>query len=386
MIAIDRVPGLHENAPLPPESVSGAILTVRDVAKSFGSVAALDGISITIRNGEFLTLLGPSGSGKTTFLMILAGFQTPSAGSIEGLQGDITHLPAERRNFGMVFQGYALFPHMNVRENVAFPLWVRSEAKAIRRGKVQRILDIVGLGDYGDRRPRQLSGGQQQRVALARALVFDPAVLLLDEPLAALDKNLREAMQLELKRIHHEVGTTFVYVTHDQDEALAMSDRIAIFDRGRLIQIDTPETIYRYPNCRFAAEFLGKVNILPVTGATQAQNRVHATFAGARLDVPLSRSAEPWNSDGIVVVRPEDLLVARAMPAGGNAIPATLNDHSYHGSYIRLVMSAPGASSLTALISRAQVEAIQPARGETLWLGWSAADGLFIPNDMNAKP
>ncbi len=385
MTAIDRAAHRVVVSPTSAEPAA-AILTVRDLVKRFGEATALDGVSIAIRDGEFLTLLGPSGSGKTTFLMLLAGFEAPTAGSIEGRQGDITWVPAERRNFGMVFQGYALFPHMSVRENIGFPLWVRGEPRAARRRKVDRMLEIVGLADYGARRPNQLSGGQQQRVALARALVFDPAVLLLDEPLAALDRNLRESMQLELKRIHREVGTTFVYVTHDQDEALAMSDRIAIFDRGRLVQIDAPETIYRYPDSRFAAAFLGKVNLVPVTGARRTATGVEALYHGRRLAAPMRAGSERWNQVGIVVVRPEELTVARRAPAGDlNAVPAVLVDHSYHGGHIRLAMTAADGAPLTALISRGEAEALAPSRGETLWLGWSAADGLFIPDDLNTN-
>ena len=384
MTVIDRVVRTSVLSPTAAESVA-SILTVQNLVKRFGEATALDGVSLAIRDGEFLTLLGPSGSGKTTFLMLLAGFETPTAGRIDGRQGDITGLPAERRNFGMVFQGYALFPHMSVRENIGFPLWVRGEKRTTRRQKIDRMLEIVGLSDYGARKPNQLSGGQQQRVALARALVFDPAVLLLDEPLAALDKNLREAMQLELKRIHREVGTTFVYVTHDQDEALAMSDRIAIFNHGKLVQVDAPETIYRYPDSRFSAAFLGKVNMLPVAGARRSGNGVDANFHGRRLAAPMRAGAERWNADGVIVVRPEEISVARHAPAGDrNAVSAVLVDHSYHGAHIRLALTAPNGAPLTALISRGEADALAPVRGETLWLGWSAADGLFIPDDLNA--
>jgi putative spermidine/putrescine transport system ATP-binding protein len=384
MSVIDRVtrPSAPSSEAIEPAT---SILTVRGLVKRFGEATALDGVSIAIRDGEFLTLLGPSGSGKTTFLMLLAGFETPTEGRIDGPQGDITEVPAERRNFGMVFQGYALFPHMTVRENIGFPLWVRGEARATRRQKVDRMLEIVGLADYGARKPNQLSGGQQQRVALARALVFDPAVLLLDEPLAALDKNLREAMQLELKRIHREVGTTFVYVTHDQDEALAMSDRIAIFNDGKLVQVDAPEAIYRYPDSRFAAAFLGKVNMLQIFGARRGAADITADYRGRRLSAPMRAATERWNPDGVIVVRPEELTVARHAPVGdGNAVPAVLADHSYHGAHIRLAMTAPDGAPLTALISRGEADALAPNRGETLWLGWSAADGLFIPDDLNA--
>src|SRR3954464_3414002 len=232
------------------------------VRKLFGDVAAVDGVDLDIRRGEFFTLLGPSGSGKTTCLRMIAGFERPDEGSIELAGDDVSRLPPAERDVNTVFQDYALVPHMSVGENVAYGLKVRKVAKADRAQRVEEALGMVRLEGYGDRRPSQLSGGQRQRVALARALVNRPRVLLLDEPLGALDLKLRQQLQVELKRIQSEVGITFVYVTHDQDEALTMSDRIAVMDDGRVLQVGTPRDVYEEPESRFVAGFVGVSNLL----------------------------------------------------------------------------------------------------------------------------
>jgi putative spermidine/putrescine transport system ATP-binding protein len=237
-------------------NIKAAEIGAEGIGKSFGSFAALTDIGMTIGRGEFVTLLGPSGSGETTFLMILAGFEPPTIGRLTLDGADMTQTPAEARAFGMVFQGYALFPHMTVEQNTAFPLKVQRRSAADTRRRVAEMIEMVGLG------------GQQQRVALDRALVYDPPVLLLDEPFSALDKNLRGQMQDEVRRLHRKIGTTFVFVTHDQSEALALSSRIAIFDQGKLQQIAAPQDVYERPANRFVAEFLGDINVLPLSSAT----------------------------------------------------------------------------------------------------------------------
>ncbi|TIX02693.1 MAG: ABC transporter ATP-binding protein, partial [Mesorhizobium sp.] len=242
------------------------------IGKSFGSFRALDDLTLDIGRGEFLTLLGPSGSGKTTFLMILAGFVQPTDGRLYSDGVDITERPAEQRAAGMVFQGYALFPHMSVEANIAFPLKVRKKSSAEIKRRVGEMIERVGLKGHEKKLPSQLSGGQQQRVALARALVFEPGVLLLDEPFSALDKGLRGQMQAEMKRLHQETGTTFVFVTHDQSEALALSSRVAIFNHGNLLQVGAPDEVYDRPASRFVAEFLGEINMLPLKGVRNADN------------------------------------------------------------------------------------------------------------------
>src|ERR1700741_3011146 len=240
-----------------------AFVKFADVQKSYdGETLVVKSLNLDIARGEFLTLLGPSGSGKTTTLLMLAGFEVPTYGGILLDGRSIDRMPPHKRDIGMVFQNYALFPHMTVEENLAFPLQVRKMAKAEIESRIKRALEMVQLGPYGKRRPSQLSGGQQQRVALARALVFDPNLVLMDEPLGALDKQLREKMQIEIKHIHQDLGVTVVYVTHDQSEALTMSDRIAVFNEGEIQQLATPGDLYEQPQNSFVAQFIGENNKL----------------------------------------------------------------------------------------------------------------------------
>ena len=248
-----------------PGEYRSVAIALEGVSKRFGKAEAVREINLAIGDGEFFSLLGPSGCGKTTTLRMIAGFEVPDQGRIVLQQQDVTTVPANRRPVNMVFQQYALFPHMSIYDNVAFGLKLKRVPSRERRERVLEILDIVGLEGFERRRPRQLSGGQQQRVALARALVNNPAALLLDEPLGALDVKLRKLMQLELKRIQHELGTTFVYVTHDQEEALAMSDRIAVMNGGRVEQIGSPREIYEHPSTAFVADFIGSLNALDLT-------------------------------------------------------------------------------------------------------------------------
>jgi putative spermidine/putrescine transport system ATP-binding protein/mannopine transport system ATP-binding protein len=236
-------------------------LMLTGIYQSYGTNLVINNVSLFIKEGEFITLLGPSGSGKTTLLMIIAGFVDPSQGQIELNGKEIIYLPPERRNFGLVFQGYALFPHMNVFENIAFPLKTRKLEKEAIKEKVRKVIDMVQLAHLEDRLPKQLSGGQQQRVALARALVFEPDLLLLDEPLGALDKKLREELQVELKILHKNLGSTFISVTHDQEEALSMSDRVAVINDGKIEQVGPPEELYENPASLFVADFLGQSNL-----------------------------------------------------------------------------------------------------------------------------
>src|SRR5256886_3374586 len=244
------------------------------IGKTYDGIARIvDKLDLDIMRGEFLTLLGPSGSGKTTTLMLLAGFETPTAGEILLEGKPLSRVPPYQRNIGMVFQNYALFPHMSVDENIGFPLSVRGVPAADIAKRVERALDMVQLGGFGKRRPGQLSGGQQQRIAVARALVFEPKLSLMDEPLGALDKQLREQMQLEIRRLHQRLGVTMVYVTHDQAEALTMSDRIAVFHRGKIQQLDTPEQMYEHPKNAFVARFIGENNRLGGTLEAVADGR-----------------------------------------------------------------------------------------------------------------
>ncbi len=287
----------------------------RGATKIFGTgeetVRALDDVSVAIRENQFFTLLGPSGCGKTTLLRLIAGFELPSAGDILLEGQSVTHLPPYKRLVNTVFQSYALFPHMTVAENIAFGLEMRGLGKAETAKRVEEMLALVRLGKLGGRRPAQLSGGQQQRVALARALANRPKVLLLDEPLSALDLKLRKEMQIELKRIQLETGITFVFVTHDQEEALTMSDRIAVMNFGKILQIGSPTAIYEHPTSRFVADFIGETNLVEVGAAAPANGQVRLRFAtGNEVEVALPEGASPGGR-ATVALRPERISLTR---------------------------------------------------------------------------
>ncbi len=318
-----------------------AFIELEQVSKAFGSLTVVDRLDLEIAKGEFLSLLGPSGSGKTTILMMLAGFEALSDGALRLEGRRIDHLPAHQRNMGVVFQNYALFPHMTVAENVAFPLMMRGTPKAEIAARVERALGMVKLAELRDRKPAQLSGGQQQRVALTRALVFEPTVVLMDEPLGALDKQLREHMQLELRELHRRLGLTIVFVTHDQGEALTMSDRIAVFNAGKIEQLATPDAIYDRPDTRFVAEFIGETNLLGGTvGARSGE--------AARIDIDggPSIAARPTERFGVgarvlVSLRPERVRLSDG-PACRNSIPVTVADTVYQGDHLRVRMTGSG--------------------------------------------
>ena len=299
----------------------GASVVFRGLRQVYGATVALEDFSLEVGAGEFLTLLGPSGSGKTTALNALAGFIEMSSGHIAIDGVSISDLPTEKRNIGMVFQNYSLFPHLDVLDNIAFPLRMRGVPRRAARERAQGALDLVRLPEYGRRMPHQLSGGQKQRIAFARAIVFEPRVLLMDEPLGALDLKLREAMQLEIKQFQRQIGCTVIYVTHDQGEALTLSDRIVVMDKGRVLQVGTPKEIYDEPRARFVAEFIGVNNVLPVTvsGGTAVLDGVGpiaaAVPAGAR-----------W-----AALRPE---ILRATPGEGE-IAGTITDVIFLGDVVR---------------------------------------------------
>ena len=322
-----------------------ALIEFEHVFKRYpgSSNAAVDDLNLHIEAGEFLTLLGPSGSGKTTTLMLLAGFEAPSAGTIRLDGKSIESLPPHQRNMGVVFQSYSLFPHMTVAENVAFPLSVRKVDKAVIADKVTAALAKVHLETFTHRKPNQLSGGQQQRVALARALVFEPRLVLMDEPLSALDKKLREEMQLEIRRLHRELGVTMVFVTHDQSEAMTLSDRVAVFNHGRIEQLASPQTLYDAPANPFVANFLGDNNVL--TGVLAAGSGGIRTARGQLLQARL-RSEQPaaGNAAATLCVRPEFLRVGLNAQALGtlNCLSARLLDVIHQGDHWRLVASVDG--------------------------------------------
>jgi putative spermidine/putrescine transport system ATP-binding protein len=358
--------------------VSTPYLRLRNVVKSYdGRVNAVDDIDIDIARGEFLTFLGPSGSGKTTTLMMIAGFEEPTAGAIELGGEDLTRRKPYERNIGMVFQNYALFPHMTVERNVAFPLRMRRFPRDHQAARVREILDLVGLGGFAGRYPRELSGGQQQRVALARGLVFDPDVLLLDEPLGALDKNLREQMQVELKRIHREVGITMVYVTHDQSEAMTMSDRVAVFSHGKLEQVAPPLEVYHRPRTRFVGEFIGDSNFFTGTLDLARPGTVALDGLGPiQVDPEACRRVGGGAVD--VLVRPERIRLAGAGGAPGppNRLAMRIDVVANYGDSV-LAIGAVGTQALRLRIAGAPPESVR--EGATVEVGWGTGDAHLIP-------
>ena len=354
---------------------SAAVLGTVAIGKSFGAVRALDAVTLDVARGEFLTLLGPSGSGKTTFLMILAGFMAPSEGRLLQDGVDITARPPEARSFGMVFQGYALFPHMTVAANIGFGLRVRRLRPAEIRRRVAAMIARVGLDGHAHKLPAQLSGGQQQRVALARALAFEPALLLLDEPFSALDKGLRGLMQDEVRRLHQESGTTFVFVTHDQSEALALSSRIAVFDHGRLLQVGRPRDVYERPGSRFVAEFLGELNRLPLHDLGVSDGVACGRFEDRTLS--LHGVTALASARAVLGIRPEHVRLLARPPDAGNAVAATVSLATYLGATTRLALRTAGGTELTLTLPTHDAA----AAGEAVWLGWSADQGVLLAAD-----
>jgi putative spermidine/putrescine transport system ATP-binding protein len=316
---------------------ASAFIRFVGVRKAFGATTVVDALDLDVERGEFLSLLGPSGSGKTTLLMMLAGFEAPSAGSIQLDGRRIEALPPHRREMGVVFQSYALFPHMTVAENLAFPLMMRRMPRAERDRRVRQALDLVRLGSLADRRPAQLSGGQQQRIALARALVYEPKVVLMDEPLSALDKQLREHMQLELRALHRTLGLTVIFVTHDQGEALTMSNRVAVLNHGRIEQLDTPSGLYDRPRTRFVAEFIGETNLIEGTVEAVAAGSARVSTKDAVLHCRCNETVSV-GATVLVSVRPEMVDLADS-PLGSNALAVRVTDEVYHGDHVRLHLS-----------------------------------------------
>jgi putative spermidine/putrescine transport system ATP-binding protein len=351
------------------------LVSFTEVNKTYdGHALVVRDLNLEIRRGEFLTLLGPSGSGKTTTLMMLAGFESPTTGEISLAGVPITRTPPHKRNFGMVFQNYALFPHMTVEQNVAYPLSVRGIKGTDQKTKVATALDMVQLGALGSRYPAQLSGGQQQRVALARALVFEPQLVLMDEPLGALDKQLREHMQIELKELHRRLGVTFVYVTHDQSEALTMSDRVAVFNEGTVQQIDRVDRLYETPANRFVASFVGDNTIL---------DGVVVGNAGAACVVGLANGCRVTgvNVNGAKAgdavrccIRPERIELTGVLNQA-NTFEATVNDVIYFGDHLRLRCTVPGQPEATVKLPLGLHDV--PARGDPILL-YAAEEHLRI--------
>lgn len=353
-----------------------AYLRLIDIAKSYdGKTNAVQDVNLDIQRGEFITFLGPSGSGKTTTLMMVAGFELPSQGRITLDGQDLTRAKPYARNIGMVFQNYALFPHMTVAENVGFPLRMRKVPRAEIDPRVAEMLDLVNLGDFADRRPRELSGGQQQRVALARGMVFRPDILLLDEPLGALDKSLREQMQLEIMRLHRAFGITTIYVTHDQSEAMTMSDRVAVFSEGRIEQIGPPMAIYQKPRNRFVGEFIGDSNLLTGVVDAAAPDRVSLPD-GTQILLPAPAPEGPVE----LLIRPENIHLAMGgnSPTDPNQLEMTVTNVINYGDST-LVIGDTGTQPLRVKISGTAPPGI--AEGMRITAYWPAKNAYALTQD-----
>ena len=353
-------------------------LLLDGVSKAYDKTTVVDRVSLRIPGGSFFSLLGPSGSGKTTLLMIMAGFVTPDAGAVRLGDRDITGVPPEKRHFGMVFQGYALFPTMTVAENVAYSLRVRGVGRAERERRALAALDMVHLGGFEGRFPKQLSGGQQQRVALARALVFDPEVLLLDEPLSALDKKLREGLQAELREVQERVGKTFVCVTHDQDEALSMSNRIAIVRDGRIAQEGQPDALFERPVSHFVADFLGESNFLSGTLSTGAEpGLLHLRSGGIDL---VQAGHAPSDGAVLVALRPSKIAIATEEPcAAVNRLHGTVLGSSYRGAEIHCRVATP-MGPLSVVIPSWNAP-FRPECHQRVWLSWAPDAAVLVKDD-----
>jgi putative spermidine/putrescine transport system ATP-binding protein len=358
------------------ETEATPALHLRDLTKHFGAVEAVAGLDLVLRQGEFLTLLGPSGSGKTTILKMIAGFERPTSGTIELAGRDVSTLSPAERGIGVVFQQYALFPHMNVYDNIGYPLKLRRWSAEDRTRRVETMLELVELTGYGERFPRELSGGQQQRVAVARALAFQPALLLMDEPLGALDRALRVGMQEEIRRIHRESGATVLYVTHDQEEALTMSDQVAILREGHLLQVGSPRELYRRPADRFVATFFGESTLIPAVKIADVDaEHVRVRALGHEVTV---RRGGPLPGDTIALaIRPGKLRLEAKK--GDLPLPTTVVDVLYLGDAVRIVGRNPEAGEV--LVRADPEDAADVAIGQILMLGFAPRDAVAVGDE-----
>ncbi|ONC93951.1 ABC transporter ATP-binding protein [Burkholderia pseudomallei] len=361
--------------------MTAAFLQIQRLRKTYDDVVAIDHVSLDVRKGEFMTFLGPSGSGKSTTLYIVAGFQEPTEGCVLLDGRPLLSVAPNKRNTGMVFQRYTLFPHLTVGENVAFPLRVRRRPDAQVKAKVEQMLKLVHLADCRDRMPAQLSGGQQQRVAIARALAYDPPVLLMDEPLAALDKKLREEIQLELRRIHQETGVTILYVTHDQEEALRLSDRIAVFNKGAIEQVGTGEELYANPTSRFVASFIGNSNFLPVRVTANANGGMSGIFPnGLAVATAGQGPALTAGHDGALMLRPEQMRIRALQGATGEVgLPVTVRDITYLGDAMHYAVATPWQQEISIRMPASHRHDSGLSIGTQAFVEWDARDArVFV--------
>ena len=357
-----------------------AYVEFEQVSKSFDGVTrVVADLDLRVRKGEFLTLLGPSGSGKTTCLMMLAGFETPTSGAIRIDGQSVQQLPPRRRGIGMVFQNYALFPHMTVGANLAFPLEVRGMDPAERRDRVRRALQLVRLEGLEGRRPSQLSGGQQQRVAIARALVFEPRLVLMDEPLGALDRRLREELQYEIRRLHQDLDVTMLYVTHDQQEAMVMSDRVAVFRAGRIEQISSPEGLYEEPRRSFVARFIGENNRLRGRVEAVRDDLCHVTVAGETVQALQVAPCEPGDATTLSI-RPERVSIAPRPGLYTNEYDARVEDVTFLGDHLRVRLTVCGSSDFVVKIPNLVGHGAVLV-GDRIRIGWTPTDCRALDAD-----
>ena len=353
------------------------IVSIRNASKHFGNFAAVNNVSIDIEPGEFFCLLGPSGCGKTTLLRMIAGFESPSEGELLLDGKDMIGIPPNKRPVNMVFQSYAVFPHMTVEKNVAYGLRIEGEAQAEINARVEEALDLVQLSRFAHRKPDHLSGGQRQRVALARALVKKPRVLLLDEPLSALDARLRDAMRLELVKLQQSIGVSFIMVTHDQEEAMAVADRIAVLNKGKMIQTASPAELYRNPADAFVADFIGRVNIVTPTSISGAS--IGTDEWG---DIQLAQTAPAGDAENIrLALRPEKIRVSENRPESrGVMLEGTLGDVAFQGDHSIIEVRLTHGASLTAYADDAQGTTLTAMEtGAPVWVDWSPADIMVLP-------
>ena len=358
-------------------AVGGATLHLEDLTKKYGSVVAVERANMVVQSGEFITFLGPSGSGKTTTLSMVAGFTTPSEGDIR-LDGNSTvTTPVHKRNIGMVFQNYALFPHLSIAENIAFPLKMRGVAKAQIADKVEAAMAQVRLKGFGDRKPKQLSGGQQQRVALARAMVFEPNLILLDEPLGALDARLREEIKIELKQLHHRIGATILFVTHDQEEALTLSDRIAVFNEGKIVQMGSPDELYDSPKDPFVADFIGEANQLDGRIVHLNGDRTLLDVNGTKIIGQLRDGFEKPETAASYTLRYERIAIGEAAASRENAFEAEVEEFLYSGGTTKILFRLNPETTIAARVPQ-HLLTRKVTAGERIRIGWNASDMLLI--------
>ena len=354
----------------------GLEVGIHDVWRRYGSVTAVGGVSLTVGAGEFVSLLGPSGSGKTTLLMMLAGFEEPDEGRLTVGERDITRLAPNKRDIAMVFQRYALFPHMSVADNIAFPLRMRRVGRAERDEKVRRALEMVKLDAHAERKPAELSGGQQQRVALARAIVFEPPVILMDEPLGALDKKLRQHMQFELRQLQQRLGATVIYVTHDQEEALTMSDRVAVMNGGRLAQLGRPRDLYDRPADAFVADFIGEMNLLSAT-VESVTGETCTLRCAAGTALAQGEGAAP-GSRVRLAVRPEHVELARAASNDATGLRGEVTQSVFNGANTAVQIELQGGDTLRVDVgARSELALLQP--GTPVIARWPAGSAIVFP-------